>query len=416
MEKYSDTFLVGNLPAVKYKNKVIIYDYFNSKIAEISEKDFLNNKLPALSYNGIPCNKKCNPKKSTLTLILNRDCNMHCIYCFAHGGEKKDIISNDCIKEAIKKAIKPETKEILLSFFGGEPTLCYNKIVFALNEINKYKNIQKKFAISTNGIMNLKVLNFIIKNRFTINLSMDGIPEIQNSQRPLASGLPSSKIVEDVIRKLSENNISFKVRITVTEKSVNRMEETVKYLADLRVKYIHFEVVNLSGRARDLNVKRPNINDFIKNYKNCLKIAKKLGVTLVNGVYINLVNPSCHSCSAVTGGKLIITPEGNITRCYEVQDKSHPYADKFLVGEYDKNKNNFKLELSKVNKLIDRTSDSNLMCKDCFAKYICSGGCVIRNLHGLNCNNIKLIDPYQCKLMKSLIKDAIIKIYKESKK
>ena len=125
--KNTDSFLFKNLPAIKYKNAIILYDYFQLKIAKVSLKDFKNENLPNLSYFKIPKQKLFNPKKSVLTLILNRECNMKCIYCFAEGGGK-EVLSKKAISAALKRVIKPETKEILITFFGGEPTLCYNEI------------------------------------------------------------------------------------------------------------------------------------------------------------------------------------------------------------------------------------------------------------------------------------------------
>jgi len=410
--KNKDSFLFRNLPAIKYKDSIILYDYFQSKIARVPLKDFKKENLPDLRYFGVPKQKIFNPKKSVLTLILNRECNMRCIYCFAEGGGK-EILSKKCISAALRKVIKPETEEVLITFFGGEPTLCYDEIVFTVNEANKYP-VKKQFAISTNGAMSKKMFDFLIKNNFAFNFSMDGLPEVQNKQRPLLNGAPSSEIVENTLKELIKNKMSFKVRVTITKDSVKKMPEMVKYLAKFGVKYIHLEVVNVSGRAEKLKIKKPPVNEFIKQFKECSELAKKLNVSLVNGVYTNLIEPSIHSCSAVTGGKLIITPEGNVSRCYEVQDKKHPYSDMFIVGKYNPFIDDFEFDNEKVKTLCNRNSETNKICENCFAKYICSGGCVIRNLHGLHSKDIGEIDPYQCKLIKALLKDAILRIYENS--
>ena len=408
-----DTFLYRNIPAIVDKDTIILYDYFGHRIARVPIKDFKNNNLPDLEYDKIPREKLFNPKKAILTLILNRDCNMRCIYCFAEGGDNKQVLSKECIQEALKEVIKPGTEEILITFFGGEPTMCYDEIVFTVNEAKKYP-IKKTFAISTNGVMSDKMLDFLIKNKFAFNFSMDGLPDVQNLQRPLMGGKPSSEIVENTIKKLVKNKISFKVRATITDQSVDKMPEMVKHLAKLGVKYIHLEAVNVSGRAEKLNIKKPPVEKFIEQFKKSSDIARELGVSLVNGIYTNLIEPSIHSCSAVTGGKLIITPKGNVSRCYEVQDKRHPYSDIFIIGQFNQDTKKFEFNQKKMNRLCKRTADTAEECRDCFAKYICSGGCVIRNLHGLKSKDIKKIDPYQCQLIKGLLKDAIMRINKES--
>lgn len=167
--------------------------------------------------------------------------------------------------------------------------------------------------------------------------------------------------------------MSFKVRATITDKSVKKMPKMIKYLAKLGVKYIHLEVVNVSGRAERLKIRKPSVSEFVKQFKKCSELAKKLNVSLVNGVYTNLIEPSIHSCSAVTGGKLIITPEEYVSRCYEVQDKRHPYSEMFIVGKYNPLVNDFEFDNEKIKTLCNRSSETSKICENCFAKYICSG-------------------------------------------
>lgn len=407
-------FLFRNLPAIVNNGRVIIYDYFNSRIADISKEDFLKNNLPNFTYDKIPNSKEFDPKKSYLTLILNKSCNMGCVYCFADGGDCNKKMSKEIIRESIKEAIKPETEEFFLTFFGGEPTLCYDEIVFAVKEAEKYP-VTNKFAISTNGVMNEKMLDFLIEKRFAFNLSMDGTPEVQDKQRPMTDGSSSYKHVEHTIKKLVRSDISFKVRATITSDSLEEMPKMIKYLSDLGVKYIHLEAVNVAGRAKKKGIEKPLAKGFVKKFTECLEIAKKYNVTLVNGIYTNLNNPSIHSCSAVTGGKIIVTPEGYLSRCYEVQEKDHPYADQFIVGEFKKDLDKFEIDEEKIKNLKCKDCNSAEQCNDCFAKFICSGGCVMRNMHGADSQDIKEIDPYQCEIIKGLLEDAILRISQSSK-
>lgn len=409
-------FLFRNLPAVVQDGGVILFDYFGSRIARVPLADFRQGNLPDLHYDRLPCEKRSDPTNSVLTLILNRECNMRCTYCFADGGERKEVMSHDCIRAAVRKVMLPQTCQLLMTFFGGEPTLCLREIEVGVHEASKYSSVKKQFAISTNGVMSDKTLDYLVKHRFAFNLSMDGLPEVQNKQRPLAGGGPSSAIVERTIRTLVENTISFKVRATITSDSVDKMPDMVRYLAGLGVKYVHLEAVNLSGRADRQQVMRPPVEKFVEQFQRCSDIAHELNISLVNGVYTNLIEPSIHSCSAVTGGKLIVTPEGNISRCYEVQDKRHPYSDMFIVGRFNPFTGDFDHDPDKIDHLFRRNAESSKGCGECFAKYICSGGCVMRNLHGLKTYDINQVDPYQCTLIQALLKDAILRIYRESRR
>lgn len=408
-----ESFLFRNLPVVRHEGKFIVYDYFSGQIAKVSETDLINNTLPELSFDNTPLPKLPSKDRATITLILNRDCNMRCGYCFAVGGEFKEVIEERHIKAAIDTAVTNDTKELLLTFFGGEPTLCFDRIVYAVAEAEKTR-IPTIFAISTNGVMPRKTLDFLISKEFAFNLSMDGPPDIQDKLRPLVGNRPSSKFVENTIERLVESGMSFKVRSTITAETVHDMPRIVEYLASRGVKYIHFEAVNISGRAETEKVTRPEAYDFVEEFKKSCESAKKLGVSIVNGIYTNLINPSIHSCSATTGGKLIVTPEGKISRCYEVQDSRHPFSDQFIVGRYNSLTNSFELDTEKAKRLCERSSETSEKCRDCFAKYICGGGCVMRNLHGLHTSDIREVDDYQCTIIKGLLNDAIVRIWESS--
>lgn len=408
-----DSFLFRNLPVIKHNDEFIIYDYFGKRIAKVTQKDFETDNLPQLSFFGVPQSKLPSSTKATLTLILNRDCNMGCEYCFAQGGQFKETIKESYIKAAIDQVVNGQTQELLLTFFGGEPTMCPDKIAYAVEEAEK-KRIPTIFAISTNGVMPKKTLDYLISKNFAFNLSMDGPPNIQNAQRPMIDGRPSSSYVEKTIDRLVESGSSFKVRATITNKSVRSMPKIVEYLASKGVKYVHLEAVNISGRAEEKRIMRPDPYEFVEQFKNACGVAKQSGVSILNGIYTNLISPSIHSCSATTGGKLIITPEGNVSRCYEVQDKRHPYSEKFIVGKYNESARTFDLDIAKAVKLCDRSAETSQKCNECFAKYICSGGCVIRNLHGLHTSDISKVDDYQCTIIRGLLGDAIVRMWEAS--
>ncbi len=152
--------------------------------------------------------------------LLTENCNLRCTYCF-EGGTR--CVSNYMSKEIafktvdflLSQALEHNVDEIKITFFGGEPMLCPE----LMTEIMHYSEKRAKetgktaqYSIITNGtIFNEEVEAFLDvwrgykDNKVDIQLSIDGIPEIQNANRPCANeNVKSSDLVESAVAKYKE--------------------------------------------------------------------------------------------------------------------------------------------------------------------------------------------------------------------
>ena len=130
--------------------------------------------------------------------------------------------------------------------------------------------LDANYSLSTNGIISSENIKFLKSHNFLINLSFDGVPEVQNFLRPLSSGSKSSLIIENTIKEFLRRKIIFKVRSTVVQDSIDRMMDFMKYLNNLGVRTVHFEPLNICGRAENTKLQIPKLNDYILNYKKCI--------------------------------------------------------------------------------------------------------------------------------------------------
>lgn len=346
-----------------------------------------------------------------VSLILTKNCPLRCIYCYAWGGESKLTISKSLALRSIREVAKNSPETLHVTFFGGEPTLCMGT-VWACVELAKTLAPKCLFHLSTGGVVPECEIDYLVEQGFTINLSMDGPPDIQNRLRPLPDDQPSAEFVEGTIKHLVALGAAFKVRCTVTELNVRRLTECVKYWIALGVPYVHFEPINIAGRAARDDMNLPDADVYIENYLAALDVAERYGIGLINSAYMNLLNPSPCYCTTVAGDKLVVAPDGAVTLCYEVQECNHPLND-FVIGRYDPDSDEFVINREKEKPLHSITVDSYEECKDCFAKFVCSGGCPNRNV--LATGSLNKVHPWLCKVKKALIRNAIIRIYKASK-
>ncbi|MBD3300308.1 MAG: radical SAM protein [Candidatus Moranbacteria bacterium] len=384
------------------RKRKIVYLYGKFKLLDEKTKSFIKNNDTKINY------KIFDEENPIVTFILTRDCNMRCRYCSVHAGEHKEKISFETIKTALDHIYKNKPKKAHIIFFGGEPTLEMDLIRKTVKYAESFK-IPTRFAISTNGLTNDNVVKYLAKKRFIINLSVDGIPEFQDSLRPSYNGGPTSNVIEKTIKELVKHKATFKTRSTVVNKSVNSMLDAMIYFNKLGVTHVHFEPLNICGRADNKNLKMPPLKTFLENYKKCINYAAKHKMKIVNGVYDNLFSPSYDYCDAATGQKLVITPDGLITRCYEIQDDQDKKTKVYIVGKIQNNKILFdKDKVKEMNKVLKLVRKS---CQNCFAKYLCSSGCTIRTYRHIIDKRFSL--DYRCNLAKEIIADAILRLWKE---
>ena len=62
-----------------------------------------------------------------LGLFLTESCNLACPYCFAANMERREI-DLEVARKALDLVVGPDnpTKKVSVSFWGGEPLLCFD--------------------------------------------------------------------------------------------------------------------------------------------------------------------------------------------------------------------------------------------------------------------------------------------------
>lgn len=384
----------------------------------ITVKNFSNieNLKKILQKNGFferPVCSKTNNNVSKIILVTTNACNLKCRYCYESLGDT--VIKNmgkDMALKIISDSIKKETKELKLIFFGGEPTLSMDFIKTCV-DYAKSLNIISTFQISTNGVVPTNILDYLIDNDFTIQISADGIPLVQNVQRPTKSGIKSSTQVEKTISYLVEKQVEFKIRMTVTPLGLKHLIDSVNYFGKLGVKYLHIESVSSSGGFNENKYTVLNHKKFTQEFINVLKLAKKLNMKIINSTYMNIIEPSTKFCGGLCGNQIVVNTDGNISVCYEVQNYCHPDAKTLMIGKFDSSKNKIRIEDSKLINVAKIDVNNMDKCKNCFAKFICSGGCPIRNRSIIKGGDVPENNP--CDFTKHILFFLIKEIYKTSK-
>lgn len=354
-------------------------------------------------------------KPTSVTLFLTTACNLRCIYCYASAGERSPVtmpwnIAKAAIDFIVKNALETGVQSVELGFHGGgEPTLAWalmKRIVAYFRRIATSNGLIPSVYAASNGVIPQKRLAWIIENLTSVNISLDGLAAIQNSQRPTVHGENSFDAVWSTIRAMDMHKFNYGIRATVTKNSVSEMAPfTAHVAAHSACKQLHFEPTFSCGRCATANIDGPSSEEFITGFRTAYAAAKGSSLELMySGASLYTVTDKF--CQGA-GESFCLTPTGNITSCYEVNSSSDPRAQTFFYGKYNHKNGEFIVFPEKLQYLQQRTVTKIEHCNNCFCKYHCAGDCLTRATDGLHLSVIK--DSSRCAINQALTLDQIAK-------
>ncbi|KYK36558.1 MAG: hypothetical protein AYK19_22185 [Theionarchaea archaeon DG-70-1] len=408
-------FLYKGIPCIRFGDKWAILSPYSRRVAVIDDSitKEVAQRLDIFEFFGTPSSLgPSNPDHFDITILNTSACNLYCRYCFVSGGTASDYMSNEIAERGIRQCIELTPRHIgTVSFFGGEPTMNVPLIKFAVDFVRSHETEWKKqfsFSITTNGVMPASTLDYLIDAGFCFTVSSDGLPEIQNHQRPGKNNAPSAEYVAHTIKVLAENKIPFKVRCTVCDRYVDKMAENVEYFHSLGARIVHFEPVTYAGRGYcldDTSLKKPPAERFVKEFEKALVIAEDLDIKLMNAAFMNFLIPSMIFCDSHTNSRFVLTYDGQLSRCLEIQDASHELASYGILSGIDD------MDEDKIlnnKKLFNFRSEAERGCGSCFGKYTCGGGCPVRNIRATGYPNI--VGKYECYITRRLLRSVLSRI------
>ena len=352
---------------------------------------------------------------TAVTLFPTNQCNLRCQYCYASAGDDPSVsldwdIAVNAVELVIDNNINRNSKQMSLGFHGGgEPLLPWEfikKIVQYSEKRCEEEGLSLRINSATNGVLNKGQLEWIVEHFSGLNISFDGLPEIQDTHRPLVNGRGSFAFVDETIRFLDEHNFPYGIRSTISTLNIDLMKECLEFIAtNYKTKNVQFEPMFYCGRCKKNDDMTPEYEKFYHNFTECISMVSSYDNLRLSysGFRVNghITNSFCGVCR----DNFSITPDGYITSCYEVTKKEDPKSDTFFIGKINKNG---QIELDEKRRLFlnSLTVDNLEYCKDCFAKWHCGGECVVKLGH----------DDYQgerghdrCKLNRIFLKDFLVK-------
>ena len=347
-------------------------------------------------------------------LNIIHGCNLRCKYCFADEGEyngHKGVMSFETAKKAIDYVVKRSgpRRNIEIDLFGGEPTMIMDTIKEIIayareNEKAWKKNI--RFTMTTNAtLLNEDMMDFMDKEMGNIILSLDGRKEVNDNVRIKVDGSGSYDDILPNIKRMIEKRDKSKhyyVRGTFTGANTDFYED-VKAMVNEGFREISIEPVVLE-KGHFLELKEEHLPEIFENYDKLYNemVRRKKEGDEFNFYHFNIdlnggpcVYKRISGCGA--GFEYVaITPQGEVYPCHQFVGK-----EEFKLGDiYD---DTYDAELGKKFKKAHIYNKPK--CRECWARFYCSGGCQSNNFAFNGDMNI----PYEigCKMQKKRIECAI---------
>ena len=168
-----------------------------------------------------------------LELALSEVCNLACRYCYC-GTCRDEVPNQGRMGEAVARAainwlfaVSGRSKEVGITFFGGEPLMNKDVLLFAVSYSQRLAKLHGKkvfYSMTTNGtLIDDDVVSVIKRYNFGLMVSLDGPRERHDGQCPTRAGTGSFDLAVAGIRRLMARRKRVTVRCTMAHPAPDMM-------------------------------------------------------------------------------------------------------------------------------------------------------------------------------------------------
>jgi uncharacterized protein len=341
----------------------------------------------------------------TAWLHVTNNCNLRCPYCYVHKtpDAMDESVGRAAVEAVMKSAITHGFPAVKLKYAGGEASLNH-RLVISLHsyarELAAKAGLQLQATLLSNGVrLPSQLIQLCQAEGIRIMISLDGLGDRHDVQRPSVNGKPSFRQVERTISQLIEQDHAPHLSITMTNRNSDGLADVVRFALerDLTFSLNLFRDNDCAATFPDLRYEEQAMT---KHFLSAFDVIEEflprwsvLGSVLDRGQLLQAGQRSC----GVGQDYVVIDERGQVAKCHMEIERT--LGDVFADDP---------LQLVRE----DRTTALNLLvdekegCRDCAWRYWCSGGCSVATFRATgrydikspNCNIYKAIYPRALRL------------------
>ncbi|WP_313180168.1 anaerobic sulfatase maturase [Lacrimispora sp.] len=177
-------------------------------------------------------------------------CNMQCQYCFYHDITEKrtqgsyGFMSEETLKNVLKKALDYADTACTIAFQGGEPTLAglpfFEQAVRLSKEYNK-KNLDIHFALQTNGFdLGPEWAEFFAREHFLVGISVDGTIHTHDAYRKSGNGSATFLNIMKTVDSFNRYGVEYNILTVVNKRTASSIGKIYQYYKKMGFSYLQF--------------------------------------------------------------------------------------------------------------------------------------------------------------------------------
>ena len=318
----------------------------------------------------------------TAVLLMTNRCTLRCTYCYADAGilPPADLsyeLAQTVIDQVARNAAEQHLPQFEICFHGGgEPTFAWDVMTQA-TAYARTQPVPAKITTVSNGVWSARQRDWILHHLDGLTISLDGGPETQNRQRPLASGQGSSRHVMKTIRALDNANFDYGIRMTAVAPWRDRFAADVHFICEeTGCKTIQVEPAFNVVRGEHGESSLAESEEFVAAFMEAFEIAAAAGRSLTySGARPWLLTQTF--CTAPYQA-LIVNAAGQVVACYEIASDNHVMAHISTIGAVRETQ--IAVDLPARDRMLGLLADKKqTQCADCFCRWHCAGDCYTRS-------------------------------------
>jgi uncharacterized protein len=323
------------------------------------------------------------PPVHALALAISSTCNLACSYCYAQQGSfggAGRAMSWPVAKQSIDRLLEGAASRgaVTIAFLGGEPlvnrALVRQATQYASDQ-GREVGVTPRFSITSNGtLLDGSDVEFFEAHGFAVTISLDGIGQAHDRQRPFRGGAGSyDRIIERVMPLLERQRrmqVSARVTVTPYTRGLPSMLDQFIRMGFHSVGFSPVLATPDAGGALD----GPDLSRLLSEMIDCATAFERRVSAGERYPFSNMesamqqLHRGTHRpypCGA-GAGYLGVSASGGLYACHRFVDDERAAMGTVLDGPDNRRRMVW---------LSDRRVDRQTPCSGCWARYLCGGGC-----------------------------------------
>jgi uncharacterized protein len=352
-----------------------------------------------------------------LSLNAGMACNLACTYCDPLGYRRKtrgQSMSEQTARQALDfffAQLPPDQTGCVTYSIGGEPLL-YRRLldtVAAYTSDLRDRGIRATQYLSTNGLLlSDGTLEYLRVSGLNFGLSLDGPPQAHDACRVGPDGRPTAAAATAAAQKVLDRFPHTTVSAVLTAHFPHPLA-VYRHLLDLGFQRIIVKPVRARPQEphaftpENLHVLQDGYREYARFFAGALAEGRREIFAAINphDYFARFVlrvfrrEKHAYRCGAASMANLTVAPDGSFYPC-----EGFVGQEEYRLGDVTSGFNE-----AAMARFAALYVDEKPGCQDCWARYLCGGGCY---LLGLMVNgDIATPDPAECELTRFLVEQAI---------